>query len=1189
MAEMESQVRELFTALLMSGQTKKEAKDIFSQIQELVLNRDTSGLLLQSCLMHLKSLYHLQNASLLAAIIQFISVISAKDQRFLKELFDIVTITLISSHSTEKNILKAVTHAQSNLNRAMLYVYEGPKQEALFRKELWNSIAANVEQTSSMIRNYAWGQHANNLLSVNVYLRVWKYLEQVALVLSEAKEYTVYRDLARSNIQPDVVTLDKLDKDKSMVELETIKQAGYCTLLSLCFPLATEKVTNGWMVTWSEKRNHSAWAMAKRDLCIMINSLSLLAGLRPYWMSSIVPVLLALFHEDRPKFAALNDAVSETLASNLIKLLSIPDAQPVQDEITECLIALRASGRAFRAISKSKEPRRKYVSAPSEASLRKARLGKRTAADALSERRRKERLDGQDSSGHKRSRTASIHTPASLTHDGLVNVPAANVVEFVLDNYTVDLPIPPPAKLKLQLFSSELKNRALALLQEMATPSSVLAMKAASDRMRALGSNTANDCAVVSIFDEVTSDDTASWISKNASTIAEPLVDLAEDNTVQVYLKAVSPTWCHEMALGAFSRILENVTGVEMSGGKQARHILLCRLATILSGSPKENDTGDSDNQLALYYKILDCVLEDYSSRFQLAGMLLVQVYSQLVMEENSEDASLKLQIYRSCVRHFFSALASKYLKEAEQTATLTTTASARKIFTLMVNNLPVVCTELVEVLVSLCQSKHGIVLGITLLRDLLKERKSCFGSLLQILLSLACNDDKVCRNTAIRCIVNQLCGILPAQNPIEKFSIKLVKSLGRDSSTEGNDPDQGEGVECMEVDGENSSIVGSAIRKEMQLAEQLQSRNQEMLFAYVENLHHQTLNLTPAPTREDDIVRRLELHLALCAKKPQLLSHIIKAYSSASESAHLVMFHIIEKLIKHLKQRGSEGDVIAYLKGFDHAAVTFICHIIQILCHRSKPTDDLVLKILKLYQEHTHVTDAISILIPILPVIKPELLLPLLPDILRLPAPRLSVAFTRLLEVLPPYVTSPHMILLALHKIEDSTMQEKATPAIKLCLEQHKHAFPPEVLGALFQELVELDPIPKLTLYTINIGISAFPIMKDRVARLLSTLAERRCWEMDEMIWREFVKCSVMTQPASLPMLLEKIPVPQLEEIIAFDPSMRNLLYRTAIEPIKEEGDTNKPTDVIVRSDVMEYLKNMGFQEDTTDPTMKE
>nr|CCA14834.1 conserved hypothetical protein [Albugo laibachii Nc14] len=1157
---MESQVSELFSALSTGNQSSKEATDTFLQIQELVFNRDPSGSLLQSCLTQLRSLYHLQNASLLAAIIHFISVASARDHRFLKELFDVATATFILSHSTEKNMIKAVTHAQSNLNRAMMYVYNGPVEEGSSRKELWGSIVGNAEQMASMIRNCDWIQHPNTISSVNVHLRIYKFLEQIVLVMSEAKEYTVYRDLARSNIQPDAVTLDKLNRNSAIMELEQFVQVGNCTLLSMCYPLATEKVMHGWMVPWGKKRNNSPWAIKKREHCIMINSLSLLAGLRPYWMSCIVPVLLALYHEDPSKFAALNGAVIETLASNLVKLLSIPDAHPVQDEITGCLIALKASERAFRAISKSKEPRRKYVSAPSEASLRKARLGKRTAADALSERRRKERSDGQESSTHKRARTVSTHTAMTLTHDDLVNVPAANVVDFVLDNYTIDLPLP-PAKLKLQLFPSELKNRAFTLLQKMATPSSVLAIRAASDRMRAAGSNTGNECTVVSIFDEVTADDIAAWISKNASTIAEPLVDLAEDNTVQVYLKAVSPTWCHEMALGAFNRILESFKGVGMSGGRQARHILLCRLASILSASQNENSTGDKE--LALFYKIIDFVLEDYSSRFQLAGLMLVQLYSQMLVEENSKDTSTKLQIYRTCVRRFFSAMASKCLKEAQDAATLSTTANARKIFTSMVNNLPVVSTELVEVLVSLCQSKHGIVLGITLLRDLMKERNSCFKPFLQVLLSLACHEDKVCRNTAIRCIVNQLCGILPAQLPIEKFSIKMVQSLGRDACTEMDEFVQ-EDVKCMEMDQDKST----------------------MLSKYVEKLQLETLNLTPTPTKEEDIVRRLELHLALCAKKPELLSHIIKAYSSASESAHLVMFHIIEKLIKHLKQRGSEGDVIAYLDGFDHAAVTFVCHIIQILCHRSKPTDDLVLKILKLYQDHTHVIDAISILIPILPVIKPDLLLPLLPDILRLPGPRLSVAFTRLLEVLPPYVTSPHDILFALHKIEDNTMQEKATSAISMCLEHHKHAFPPEVLGSLFQELIEMDPMPKLTLYTINIGVSAFPVMKDRVSKLLSELAERRCWEMDEMIWQEFVKCAAKTQPESLPMLLEKIPAPQLEEIIAFDSSLQYQLYRAAIDPNKEqEGDTGKSTNVNVRSDVMEYLQNLGIQEETDDP----
>jgi symplekin len=202
--------------------------------------------------------------------------------------------------------------------------------------------------------------------------------------------------------------------------------------------------------------------------------------------------------------------------------------------------------------------------------------------------------------------------------------------------------------------------------------------------------------------------------------------------------------------------------------------------------------------------------------------------------------------------------------------------------------------------------------------------------------------------------------------------------------------------------------------------------------------------------------------------------------------------------------------------------------------------------------------------------------LFPLLPPLLALPPPRLSVAITKLLEAMPPQVVAPIDLLVALHHVDlrsEPAMQKKVIQAINLCVE-HRHAFPSDVLLHVCRVLVQDEKISKLALRTLILSVTAYPNLQQDMTALLEILVERHVWEMEDALWKGFVKCAALIQPASFPLLLHKLPVAQLRVVLDDEPDLRALLC----EFVKEEGGTGAAANLSA-----ELRECIGLQHDAT------
>ncbi|KAI9905501.1 hypothetical protein PsorP6_013663 [Peronosclerospora sorghi] len=1183
---------------LQGAISNAEQIELFRNVEEIVQHRDPSGnerRILRGALPLLGQLAQMRNAALVASIMQLVakevtvavaatnkasSVVVNVASSLMAGLYEICYTVLLLSYSTEKNVILALQLALNHLHSSFQVTLQAERMETDIiseSKKSWDATIRCLQATADVVVNPPEAASSNR--SAMVWLRAWKLLESGVMLLSTAEDASMYRDPMRSNVEPNACSLDRLNNSKQTVLVKAqLEDLGVFCLQRMCGIVAGVL--------------ESKLLLPRRELCVAVNSLSLLAALRPQHMQHILPRLIALSNAVLTP-GAEDATIQKTLTSNLVKLLSHPAAQSFADDVTDALIAVGASQRAFAAISKSKEQRRRYTSAPTEASLRRARIGKRIAAQSITER-------VENANAHAKRRRVNLSgSPTGLiskeqvTHDRIVNMQAVEVANLVLESFASDLPTPAPPNLPLELVPSALKTRMSALLVKLATPSSALAIEKSSKRMRdprlrrdpRVQAPSKEEPALVPIFDETVVEEVSDWISKNAATIAEPLVSVSENNVVQVHLKSETSAWHREMALDAIVRILENECGVKIRGDEALREGVICRLAINLLHT-NTNETSKLASEISnnlpklpfVYQKILDFVLADYSVRSSLATKLLCQEYlratsSQLTTVAAVDSAALEsttdYHIYRTSVNYFFAALQKKI--------DLSSSAD-KKLFGILLAQLPRVPVEILGIIEALLNDKAGIVLGITLLRDLAKERKGCLAPCLVILLRYACHEDEHYRNSAIRCVANQLYGISALKTGIEEFAVKLINSLREPVTTrkeslsvDGVKLDAvNDGVNCeesikeepMKLVEENDNWVKNQVKRII-LADEKASHE---LRIYAEEIHTK-VNLSKALDSEAEIYRRLELYLALCAKKPSLLTHLITTYAYATETVRQLVFRAIEKLIKHLKQRGSVN-VVAQLHGYEPNALGLVCHIIQILSSRGRSNESsssgmeqLVQQVLELYHSHQQIPDSISVLIPVLPSIRGEILFPLLPQFLSLPPARLSVAITRLLEAMPPQLVAPIDLLVALHHVDlksELSMQKKVISAINFCVE-HRHAFPSDVLLHVCRVLVQEERISKLALRTLILSVTAYPTLQLEMAALLDILINRKVWELEDALWKGFIKCSALIQPASFPLLLRRLPVAQLALLLKEEKDLRVLLREFAFTA----GSEGQPLDL--------------------------
>lgn len=492
------------------------------------------------------------------------------------------------------------------------------------------------------------------------------------------------------------------------------------------------------------------------------------------------------------------------------------------------------------------------------------------------------------------------------------------------------------------------------------------------------------------------------------------------------------------------------------------------------------------------------------------------------------------------------------------------------------IDDLPLLPAAALEQLVELAKDRSTVQLGLFVLREIAVSRPPVRPHVTSLLLGLTRSSDELLRRGAITTV---RVWVTNAQPPPPLQSVVLVyahQSLDRlteglkadDDDTLASAADQANEPIKVEGDVEASPSKGVAEVK-------------------MEDADEDTRPITEAAPEaapvdprsqwdETDVLRYLELTLALCVKVPSLLNDVFATYVHVSPDVQAAMEKHITRLIASMGPH--HPILLELLSHFPEGAEGLALTVFQIMFDKEK-SPALVQLVLKLSQERT--LDA-RFLLPIIPELK---------KVCSYPIPRPAAVFaansssqTEVLRLLPRVVSllddasgaqdnleliknvfesivappdesfgqsssnqprqaqdirvTPTELMGLLHRRENDIGKKAAARAVQICLNM-ADVFRAEVLAATMNQIIEEPVLPTIFLRTVLMAVDKFPSLKGYVSgNLLSRLITKKVW-LDPLLWTGFIMAVKKTAPGSYAALAQ-LPKDQTREIAAKDPELR-------------------------------------------------
>jgi symplekin len=234
---------------------------------------------------------------------------------------------------------------------------------------------------------------------------------------------------------------------------------------------------------------------------------------------------------------------------------------------------------------------------------------------------------------------------------------------------------------------------------------------------------------------------------------------------------------------------------------------------------------------------------------------------------------------------------------------------------------------------------------------------------------------------------------------------------------------------------------------------------------------------------------------------------------------------------------------------------------VLHTLTDGTIPSKDLIFTVKRLHD--SKLKDA-EVLIPILPFLPKDEVMPVFPNIVNLPSEKFQGALGRILQGSSQSgpVLTPAEVLIAIHGIDperDGIPLKKVTDACNACFEK-RQTFTQEVLAKVLNQLVEQIPLPLLFMRTVLQAIGAFPTLVDFIMGILARLVKKQIWKYPKL-WVGFLKCLQLTKPQSFGVLLQ-LPPPQLEAALNRIAALKAPLIAHASQP---DIQSSLPRSVLV------------------------
>ncbi|XP_004349446.2 hypothetical protein CAOG_02696 [Capsaspora owczarzaki ATCC 30864] len=594
-----------------------------------------------------------------------------------------------------------------------------------------------------------------------------------------------------------------------------------------------------------------------------------------------------------------------------------------------------------------------------------------------------------------------------------------------------------------------------------------------------------------------------------------------------------TPEQVQGLTKAIFARTLAIEASAASGGAASLRSSLLARLlsqpgnlASLLQLiSPSDPTSAEAQEVLPLEQQLIDAmveyIVENVRARMELAfgwlcheylgggGPLAARLRGRLpgrglkrpAVDDNSSDAegiTLTRAVplprrYTRCLMALLHALREKL-------------DVRDRLFTRIVIEAPAFTPEVLDLVLEYCTDSERSMLGLSTLHDLVLYRPPLRKVCLQKLLEFSRSDQLDLRRASIQHLVKLYASSTFAP-VVEAFALESVAGLVKlEPRAVAMATDQDDGADTAQA---------------------------------------------PREISEEDVMTCTALLFALCAKSHSLLLEFAKIYAETSAQVKRPVLRQIEPLFKQIGM--ASPVVLQLLQSIPKGADTLVHRLLHVLADTAPPSRAIVAAVKEKY--NTQELDA-KFLIPILGGLDKTEILAVLPSLVALPPALSKDALGRLvasrhytetgLLVLGSKVISPSDVMLALHLV-DPQRDNVTLPAIVQAtnfLFTFGNIYTQEVLASVLQQLVDMRPIPLLTMRTMLKAYDLCPGLLSFMVTLLLRLVVFKIWEdkHPRQLWDGFVLCCERLKPLSFQALVS-LPPAQLETALTDKPSLREPL----------------------------------------------
>lgn len=323
-----------------------------------------------------------------------------------------------------------------------------------------------------------------------------------------------------------------------------------------------------------------------------------------------------------------------------------------------------------------------------------------------------------------------------------------------------------------------------------------------------------------------------------------------------------------------------------------------------------------------------------------------------------------------------------------------------------------------------------------------------------------------------------------------------------------------------------------------------------------------------------------LSLFLLLLQNNDILLNCLCDIYVKTTPDMKRTILRSIDVAIK--KMGAENPQILKMIEDGVKGTETLITRIIYILTERTTINPELVRRVRDLY--HNKVSD-VRLLIPIITGLSKQEIITMLPKVLRLNPTVVKEVFNRLLATGPEFEhiknfpLMPSELLVALHTLDPAKIELKfVVKATSMCLAE-KERYTQDVLAIVLQQLVDITPIPTLSMRTILQSHTLYPRLSGFISNLLQRLIPKQVWKQ-KVVWDGFLKCCQRLKPTSFPVMLS-LPPAQLRDALHACPELRQPLLEHANEVIEKQNVpvSKMVMDVLLGKSEDVFITVMSFE----------